>query len=126
MAGFGVVFVVVLDNLVEELVEGLVRVVGASVSTNAGVDVLASREDAHLEGDTTSIMLVFVLIPDFLGEVLGDKRARLVLGEEGPVDEIVNGFEPGTAVGPALDGGRLGQLGTIVCVFGLSAAHKLV
>jgi hypothetical protein len=118
VGSFGAVLVVVLDDLVKELGEGLVRVVGASIGTDAGVDVLASGEDTHLEWNTGGILLVLVLIPNFLGKVLGDEGAGLALGEQGPVDEIVAGLEPGTAVGPALDGGRLGDLGTGMCVLG--------
>lgn len=46
---FGAVLVVVLNDLVKELAEGFVRVVGAGVGADARVDVLASGDDAHLE-----------------------------------------------------------------------------
>ena len=58
------------DDLVEELVESGVRVVGTSVDTDAGVKVLDAREDAGLEADTGSIRLVLVLLPDTFGKVL--------------------------------------------------------
>ena len=113
VGSFGTVLVVVLDDAVKELVEGLVRVVGAGVGTDSGVDVLAAGEDAHLERDTAGVLLVLVLIPDLLGEVLGNEGTLLALGEERPVDEIVDGLEPGSAVGSALNGGGLGELGGV-------------
>ena len=62
------VAVVGLDDVVEELVEFRVGVVGASVNTNARVLVGDSGENAHLEGDTLSAFFVFILLPDFLGQ----------------------------------------------------------
>jgi len=65
------VLVVLIDDLVEEGSEGLVRAVGASVSTDAGVDVLATGEDAGLERDTSIVLLSVAGVPDFLVEGLG-------------------------------------------------------
>jgi hypothetical protein len=47
--GILTVLVVLLDDLVEEGSEGGVRVVGTGVSTDAGVNVLATGEDTGLE-----------------------------------------------------------------------------
>jgi ribosomal protein S28E/S33 len=47
--GILTVLVVLLNDLVEEGGEGGVRIVGSSVGTNTGVDVLATGEDAGLE-----------------------------------------------------------------------------
>jgi len=44
------VSVIVLDDLIEELGETLVGVVGSRVGTDTGVLVLDSREDNCLEG----------------------------------------------------------------------------
>jgi hypothetical protein len=64
------VAVIVLDDLIEELVESLVRVVGSSVNTDSGVLILDTRKDAGLERDTRSAGLVLVLVPDFLTHAL--------------------------------------------------------
>mgnify|MGYP001626789524 CR=1 FL=1 len=45
----GRVTVVLLDDLVKEVAEGLVGVLGTGIAANAGIDVLAAREDASLE-----------------------------------------------------------------------------
>ena len=84
----GSVPVVREDNLVEEVLEGGVGVLGTSVAANTRVDVLAAREDASLEADTSGVTLVVVLLPDVLGEVLADKRFA-VLGELRPALKIL-------------------------------------
>jgi len=76
----GAVVVVLLDDLVEEGVEGLVGVLGAGVAADSRVDVLAAREDASLERNTASVALVVILLPNVFGEVLGDER--LAVGGE--------------------------------------------
>ena len=81
------VTVVVLDDLIEELVELQVRALRSSVNTDSGVEVLAAREDAGLEGDTAVINLILVLIPDFLGEVLGAERLS-TFWEQWPVFKV--------------------------------------
>jgi hypothetical protein len=63
------VTVVVLDDLVEELVEGSVGVVGTSIDTDARVEVLDTGEDASFERYTLGALLVFVLVPNFLCKV---------------------------------------------------------
>jgi len=68
----GSVTVVVLDDLVEEIAESLVRVVGTSVTANAGIDVLAAREQAGLERDTTLVRDILVLVPVILTEETGN------------------------------------------------------
>jgi len=85
----GIVTVIFLDDLVEHLCEGGIRVVRASVDTDAGVDVLAAREDASLEGDTGLVTLVVVSLPDILFKVLAHERLG-ALGELGPADEVIN------------------------------------
>jgi len=64
--GFLAVLVVVLNDLVEEGSEGLVAVVRTSVATNAGVGVLAAREDSLAEGEAELVLLVLELVPDLL------------------------------------------------------------
>jgi len=44
--------VIVLDNFVEKLVELGIRIVGAGIKADSGVEVLNTGEDAGLEGDT--------------------------------------------------------------------------
>jgi hypothetical protein len=104
----GGVGVVLLDDSVEEVAEGGVGVFGTGVAANAGVDVLAAREDASLERDAALVDFIVILLPDLSGEVLGDKRLA-VLGELRPELEVFGGLQVGTALG-SLDftGGGLG------------------
>lgn len=100
--GCGVVTVVVLDDLVEELVELDVRALGSSVNTDSRVEVLAAREDAGSERDTLVVLLIFVFIPDLLGQVLGAERLGS-FWEEWQVDEVFWRVQPWTSVGPSLN-----------------------
>ena len=69
----GAVTMIVLNDPIKEVLEGDIRVVGASVDTDSRVEVLTSREDALLEGNTTRIELVMVFVPDFFGQVLAQE-----------------------------------------------------
>ena len=66
------VAVVGLNDGVEERTKLLVALMGASVATDARVNVLAAREDAGLEIDTAFVFLVVKLIPNLLGQVHGE------------------------------------------------------
>lgn len=59
-----------LDDLVEEVLEFSVGFLGASVAADARVDVLATRENASLEGDAVLVALIVVLVPNVLRQVL--------------------------------------------------------
>ena len=96
----GSVLVVVLHDLVEEVGEGGVRVSGAGVAANSGVDVLAAGEDASLEGDTGGVTLVVVLVPDVLSEVLADEGLG-ASGERGKSSEVIRGGEVVTGLAGA-------------------------
>jgi len=63
------VTVVLLNNFVEKFVELGIRVVRTSVEADSGIKVCDSREAASLEADASGAGLVFVLVPDFLGQV---------------------------------------------------------
>ena len=63
------VTVVLLNNFVEKFAELGIRVVGTSVEADSGIKVCDSREAASLEADASGAGLVFVLVPDFLGQV---------------------------------------------------------
>ena len=65
--------VILLDDVVEEIFEGGVRLLRASVDTDTRVDVLAAREDALLERDTGSVLLVVILVPHLLREVFAEE-----------------------------------------------------
>ena len=106
VAGGGGVAMVVLHNLVEEVAEGGVGVGRAGVAANTGVGVLAAREDAHLEGDTSGVLLVVVLLPDVLGEVLAHEGGATIR-ELRPALEILRSLEVGTAHGATGFGGGL-------------------
>jgi len=98
MAVSWLVTVVVEDDLVEELAEGGVRVSRSSVGTNVRICVLATREDASLERNSSSILLVLVLLPDLLGEG-GLEKGVAVIWEEWPVDEVIWGGEVASDLG---------------------------
>jgi hypothetical protein len=66
------VAVVGLNDGVEERTKLLVALMGASVATDARVNVLAAREDAGLKIDTAFVFLVVKLIPNLLGQVHGE------------------------------------------------------
>jgi len=83
------VTVVVLNDLVEEVVEGGVGVGGTSIDTDAGVEVLATREDASLESNALRARLVFVLFPNFLGQALFELRFAFWGEESFKVNEFV-------------------------------------
>jgi hypothetical protein len=114
------VSVVSLDDWVEELVESRVGAVTASIKTDRRVDVLASREDAELEGNTAVVSLVLVLFPDLLGKVLG-KEGLSAFGEEGEVYKVIDTLEPRATVSTAWGRSRLLQ--SFVSVFRSSATH---
>ena len=61
---------IVLDNLVEKLVELGVRVMGAGIEADSGVEVLNTGEDAGLEGNSLIAGHVLVLLENFLGQAL--------------------------------------------------------
>lgn len=122
VGGVGGVTVVVLDDLVEELVEGSVGVVGASVETDAGVSVLAAREDAGSEVNALRVNLVLVLLPDLLGEVLGEERLVGTLGEVGELSKLLLGLQPATTLDLAGDG--RGSLVSFLSFSGVVAAHS--
>ncbi len=119
------VLVVLIDDLVEEGSEGLVRAVGASVSTDAGVDVLATGEDAGLERDTSFVLLSVAGVPDLLVEGLGESGVSVTFGELGEGDEILGVLQPGATVSDTLFGSRLGKFDSAVSV-GVSATHLLL
>lgn len=113
----GLVAVVVLDDAIEQLVEAFVRVSRAGVNTDMGVSVLAAREDALLEGHTSRITLVLVLVPHSLSQVLLEERVAGV-GELREVDEVVGAGKVFTALGPLTLGLSVSSL------FGRRAAHS--
>jgi hypothetical protein len=112
MGGIGGVTVVVLNDLVEEFVEDLVGAVGASVAANAGVDVLATRENAGSERHTHIVTGVLVLFPVILGEEAGNRGLLVGLREERVVLDVLGLLEPGTAVCASFDNSRNLKSGT--------------
>ena len=124
---FGVltVLVVLIDDLVEKGSEGGVGAVGTGVSTDAGVDVLATGEDAGLERDTSIVLLSVAGVPDFLVEGLGKSGVGVTLRELGEGDEILGVLQPGATVSDTLFGSRLGKFDTTVSVR-VSATHLFV
>jgi hypothetical protein len=71
----GLVAVVSLNNLVHEGSEIVVRFVGTSVHTDTRVGPLSSREDCLLESESVLVLSVLALLPDVLGEALGEEGA---------------------------------------------------
>ena len=72
---FGLVAVVLLDDTVKEFRELIVSLCTTGVNTDARVDVLATREDALLEGDATFVTHVLVLLPNFRSQMLAEQRS---------------------------------------------------
>jgi len=121
VAGTRGVTVVLLDDLVEKLVESSVGSVGASVDTDAGVGVVAAGEDAGLELNTLSVLLVLVLFPDLLGEVLGEERLVLTSGEVGEGVKLLLVLQPAATFDLSSDG--RGSLESFFSLSGVVAAH---
>ena len=123
--GILTVLVVLIDDLVGKGSEGSVGAVGTGVSTDAGVDVLATGEDAGLERDTSIVLLSVAGVPDFLVEGLGESGVGVTLRELGEGDEILGVLQPGATVSDTLFGSRLGKFDTTVSVR-VSATHLFV
>ena len=104
------VTVIVLDDLIEQVAEGGVGIVRASVETDAGVEVLDARENASLEGNTASILVVLILIPDFLGQVLAEQRLGASREERLEVLQIVRLLANIGSLGAS----RLGRLSSLL------------
>lgn len=83
---------IVLNYLIEQLVEFVVRIVRACIHTNAWVLVCNSREDAKLEGDTFFAGLVFVLVPDFFCKTSFARRCSAFIKEVIEVNEVFRSF----------------------------------
>ena len=81
--------VIILDDLIEELVELGVSVMRSGVDTNARILICNSGENAHLERNALSAGLVFVLLPDFLGQADFALRFRSFLKELIEVDKVL-------------------------------------
>lgn len=84
MLGRLAMLVIVKDDLVEERSEHSVGVVRSSVNTNAGISVLAAREDSLSEGEAMLVSLVLELVPDGRSEVFLEER----LGSFGELREL--------------------------------------
>lgn len=120
--GILTVLVVRFNNVIEETSEGSVGIVGASVSTNSGVDILATGEDACFERNTCSILLSVALIPNFLGKSLGESGLVVISGELGEGDKILGVLQPWATVSDTLLGSRLGKFDLAMSVR-VSATH---
>lgn len=95
MLVFGLVAMVLLDDLIEESSEGCVRVVRSSVNSNSRVKILASGEDGLLEVEAVEISLVLKLGPDIISQELRKKGG----GSSGEDRLSVAEFLPGSQVG---------------------------
>ena len=83
----GTVTMIVLNDPIKEVLERDIRVLRASIDADSRVNVLTSREDAGLEGNSFRIALIVVFVPDFLSKVFTEERFG-ALGEHWPVDKI--------------------------------------
>ena len=70
MSGVDVVLMVVKDDLIKQLVELFVSLVGSSVDTDARVLVGNTGENACLESNSCVTTLILVLLPNFFGQAL--------------------------------------------------------
>ena len=64
----------------------------ASVHTDSRINIFASGEDAELKGNAFSVFLIFVLLPNFLGEESAAGRLAAIR-EHWVVDEVIWGLE---------------------------------
>jgi len=69
MLVFFLVTVILFNNGIEKLAEFSVRRVGTSVEADTRVKVLDSGENTCFEGNTSIILLIFVLVPNCLSEM---------------------------------------------------------
>ena len=69
MLGVFTVLMVLFDDLIEELGEAGVGIVGTSIASDSRVKVLNSREDASFESNSGAIFLILELVPKSLGKV---------------------------------------------------------
>jgi len=91
--------VVVGNTLIEELVESSVSVLRSGVDSDTRVLVLDTREDASFESNSLSARLVFVLLPNFLGEALFELRFAGWSEESFEIDEFVRSLETALFLG---------------------------
>jgi hypothetical protein len=87
------VTVVFLDNGIEQFGELGVGIVRTSVETNARIEVLDTRENAGLEGNSRFIALILILLPDLFGEMLGEKRLSSGGEESIEILKLISGFK---------------------------------
>ena len=66
MLGVNSVLMVLFNDLIEELVEALVRVVRTGIASDSRVKVLNSREDTGFKSDTSGILFILVFVPKLL------------------------------------------------------------
>jgi len=71
LVGLGVT-VIVIDDLIEEWGESIVRIVGSGIDTNTGVSPLGSGEDSLLERETEFIFLVLAFFPNVWGKTFAE------------------------------------------------------
>ena len=65
--------VILLNDLIHEWSEGIIRVVGSGINTDSGGGPLGSREDTLLEGESELVSSVFALLPNILGQAFRKK-----------------------------------------------------
>jgi len=118
------VFVVGVNNLIEELVENFVRAVRAGVASNSRVNILCSWNDAGLKGHATVVLFIFVLFPNFFGGEFAGEWLLVVCGPNWEVSKLFCTLEPGTTWCLSWDGSRFHDL-RCVWVFRWCAAHWL-
>jgi hypothetical protein len=82
------VAVILVDDLVEEGSEGIVRIVRSSINTNTWVGPFAARVDSLLESESKLVLLVLELLPNLRSEALGKERL-CSSGEVGEVSDLI-------------------------------------
>lgn len=88
----GLVAVVDFNDLVHEGSEVVVRLVGASIDTDAGVGPFGAGEDSLLEREAVLVLAVLALLPDVTGKALGEEGG-CAGGEVGEVGDILGGLQ---------------------------------
>jgi len=76
-----VVFVVVFDDRIEQRPKGVIRIVGTSIHSDPGVNVLAATQYSGLEPIPITILSILELTPDLGSQMLSQERVSWCISE---------------------------------------------
>ena len=93
------VTMVVHNDSIKEAFEGDIGVLGASINSDIRVEVLTSRENALLEGNTVYIDPIVISIPNVFSKVPAEERFG-TFRELWPVNKIIRALQVRSAHSP--------------------------